>query len=193
MPSFSPDGEWVYFIREGTGKGLFPVERPAAAGTTSRPRSSSASRPTARASRRASSTAGSRTAGRSWFFWMRQPVLSPDGHTIAVVSDGPDPRAERRRHPVLRHEDEEVHEAQARPSRGARPPGPGVDARTGATSCSSRTAATAAAARPRSSSTTRRTRRSFTDHRARATSRRRRRPTASTSRRRRPTASGPTS
>ncbi len=32
--------------------------------------------------------------GRSlWFFWMRQPVLSPDGHTIAVVSDGTDPGA----------------------------------------------------------------------------------------------------
>ena len=26
-----------------------------------------------------------------WFYWIRQPVLSPDGSTIALVSDGPDP------------------------------------------------------------------------------------------------------
>jgi Tol biopolymer transport system component len=28
---------------------------------------------------------------RDWFYWIRQPVLSPDGKTLALVSDGPDP------------------------------------------------------------------------------------------------------
>jgi Tol biopolymer transport system component len=28
---------------------------------------------------------------RSWFYWIRQPVLSADGRTIAMISDGPDP------------------------------------------------------------------------------------------------------
>jgi hypothetical protein len=30
-------------------------------------------------------------AGRTWFFWMRQPVMSPNGKTFALVSDAPDP------------------------------------------------------------------------------------------------------
>jgi Tol biopolymer transport system component len=28
---------------------------------------------------------------RSWFYWIRQPVLSADGRTVAMISDGPDP------------------------------------------------------------------------------------------------------
>jgi len=28
---------------------------------------------------------------RSWFYWLRQPVLSADGKTVAMISDGPDP------------------------------------------------------------------------------------------------------
>ena len=29
--------------------------------------------------------------GRTWQSWIRQPVLSPDGRTLAMVSDRPDP------------------------------------------------------------------------------------------------------
>jgi Tol biopolymer transport system component len=28
---------------------------------------------------------------RSWFFWIRQPAVSADGKTVALISDGPDP------------------------------------------------------------------------------------------------------
>jgi dipeptidyl aminopeptidase/acylaminoacyl peptidase len=28
---------------------------------------------------------------RSWFYWIRQPVLAADGRTVAMISDGPDP------------------------------------------------------------------------------------------------------
>ena len=39
---------------------------------------------------------------RTWSYWIRQPVLSPDGKTLAMVSDRPDPIEQRRRPPVLR-------------------------------------------------------------------------------------------
>jgi WD40 repeat protein len=90
MPSFSPDGKDVYFIREGTGSGKhteggqyswFDLETPV---VTRVPVDGSAA-PTAVVSGRIKS-------GRDlWFYWMREPVLSPDGHTIAVMSDGPNP------------------------------------------------------------------------------------------------------
>ena len=38
-----------------------------------------------------SSTASSRRAASTWFVWIRQPVVSPDGKTVALVSDAPDP------------------------------------------------------------------------------------------------------
>jgi Tol biopolymer transport system component len=32
-----------------------------------------------------------RSGGSTWFYWMRQPTPSPDGNTIALISDGPNP------------------------------------------------------------------------------------------------------
>ena len=32
----------------------------------------------------------SRPNDQQWFYWIREPVLGPDGRTVAVVSDGPD-------------------------------------------------------------------------------------------------------
>ena len=40
--------------------------------------------------------------GRTWHSWIREPVLSPDGKTLAMVSDRPEPVEQRRRAPVLR-------------------------------------------------------------------------------------------
>jgi dipeptidyl aminopeptidase/acylaminoacyl peptidase len=90
MPSWSPDGTSVYFIRTTDTAGLWPaqgVERHY--------------RETVPAIMRVDATGagepelildGSISAnGRSWFSWIRQPVLAPDGRTIAMVSDGPDP------------------------------------------------------------------------------------------------------
>ncbi len=90
MPSWSPDGTSVYFVRTTDAVGLWPaqgVERhyqetvPAimrvAANGTGQPEQILSGTVTAN--------------GRSWFSWIRQPVLSPDGRTIAMVSDGPDP------------------------------------------------------------------------------------------------------
>ena len=90
MPSWSPDGTSVYFIRTTDAIGLWPaqgVERhyretvPAimrvdvqGAGTPEQILSGSI-----------------HANGRSWFSWIRQPVVAPDGRTIAMISDGPDP------------------------------------------------------------------------------------------------------
>ncbi|MEA2608808.1 MAG: hypothetical protein QOJ75_1051, partial [Chloroflexota bacterium] len=90
MPSWSPDGALVYFIRTTDAMGLWPalgvdrhyqetvpaIMRVDAAGTGAPEQILS----------------GAINAnGRSWFSWIRQPVLGPDGKTIAMVSDGPDP------------------------------------------------------------------------------------------------------
>ena len=90
MPSFSPDGKDVYFIREGTGKAKhteggrytwFDLQTPEIAKV---PADGSADP--------AQVVSGRIKNGRDlWFFWMREPVLSPDGHTIALASDGPNP------------------------------------------------------------------------------------------------------
>jgi Tol biopolymer transport system component len=92
MPSFSPDGAWIYFIRQVPGRGLFPVNGrlnwyDLATPALVRVKSDGSAEPEGIASGRVKK-------GKSlFFFWMREPVLSPDGHTIAVVSDGTDPTA----------------------------------------------------------------------------------------------------
>ncbi len=90
MPSFSPDGEWVYFIRQQLGKGLFPVNGRQSWYDLATP---ALTRIKADGSGEPEGLVGGRVKqGKSlWFFWLRQPVLSPNGHTIAVVSDGTDP------------------------------------------------------------------------------------------------------
>ena len=92
MPSFSPDGEWIYFIREQIGKGLFPVNGRLNWYDLATPEMLRV--PSDGEGEIEGIVNGRIRDGRStWFFWMRQPVLSPDGHTIAVVSDGRDPNA----------------------------------------------------------------------------------------------------
>jgi Tol biopolymer transport system component len=92
MPSFSPDGAWVYFIRQVIGRGLFPVNGHLNWYDLSTPE---LVRVKADGSGAPEGIVNGRIKnGKSqWFFWMRQPVLSPNGHTIALVSDGTDPLA----------------------------------------------------------------------------------------------------
>lgn len=90
MPSFSPDGAWIYFIRQAPGRGLFPVNGRLNWYDLQTPE---IIRVKSDGTGDAEAIVGGRVKkGKSlWFFWMREPVLSPDGHTIAVVSDGTDP------------------------------------------------------------------------------------------------------
>jgi dipeptidyl aminopeptidase/acylaminoacyl peptidase len=90
MPSWSPDGTAIYFIRTSDAQGLWPAQGVDRHYQESVP-----------AIMRVDATGGNppepvlsgtiHTGSRSWFSWIRQPVLSPDGHTLAMVSDGPDP------------------------------------------------------------------------------------------------------
>jgi len=87
MPTFSADGQWIYFIRIELGAARFP-------------KSGSyfdLSTPTLMRIKPDGTTAQRLLTGRftlgtyKWFYWLRQPVPSPDGKTIAVISDGPNP------------------------------------------------------------------------------------------------------
>jgi Tol biopolymer transport system component len=92
MPSFSPDGEWIFFIRTLSKRGRWPV-----ANTGDRLYDltiPSVMRVPADGSAQPQRIlTGSISGGgeRTWFYWLRQPVLRPDGRIIAVMSDGPDP------------------------------------------------------------------------------------------------------
>ncbi len=90
MPSWSPDGQSIYFVRTVSDTGRWPaggivrdyqlsvpsVMRIAADGSGTPARVVSGK---------------VKIGGNIWHAWIRQPVVSPDGHTLAMVSDGPNP------------------------------------------------------------------------------------------------------
>jgi dipeptidyl aminopeptidase/acylaminoacyl peptidase len=90
MPSWSPDGKWVFYVETRFEKGLSPF------GGTGRPYLMTV--PTLMRAAADGSTppqpiiTGRVERGRyTWAYWIREPVLSPDGRTLAMVSDGTDP------------------------------------------------------------------------------------------------------
>lgn len=92
MPSWSPDGEWIYYVETVPEMGL---HRPT---PNDRRRRYAMTVPNLMRTQADGSGQGEQIAtGRYesgseiWFYWLRQPVLSPDGRTLAVVSDGPGP------------------------------------------------------------------------------------------------------
>jgi Tol biopolymer transport system component len=93
MPTFSADGKSIYFIRIQEGTGKFPT-----GGNTSQGRSWY-DLDTPGLYRMNFDGSGAQRllygrfiqGGSAWFYWLRQPVPSPDGKTIVVVSDGPNP------------------------------------------------------------------------------------------------------
>jgi len=92
MPTFSADGAWVYFIRVQQGFAKYP------SGGFGHPTWYDLATPLVMRVRSDGSAApqklltGSYHNGSwTWFYWIRQPTPSPDGKTIAVISDGPNP------------------------------------------------------------------------------------------------------
>ena len=90
MPSWSPDGKDIYFIRTTDEIGIWPAQ-----GSDRRYQMTVPAVMRVRADGSGDPAAvldGHISVGsRDWFSWIRQPVLGPDGKTLAMVSDGPDP------------------------------------------------------------------------------------------------------
>lgn len=90
MPSWAPDGQSVLFVRTTEEQGLWPAQ-----GTDRHYRMDVPALMRVGVSGTAEPvtllTGRIKRDTRSWFYWIRQPTLSADGKTIAMISDGPDP------------------------------------------------------------------------------------------------------
>jgi Tol biopolymer transport system component len=90
MPSWSADGQWIVYIRSFDELGFWPVRGRNGHYDISVPqleriKADGSSKPERLASGRV------KRGNLVWSAWMRQPVLSPDGKTIALVTDAPEP------------------------------------------------------------------------------------------------------
>lgn len=91
MPSWSPDGSTVYFIRTiDTSNGRWPAQGQVRDYQLTTPSVMSVNADGSGDPQLVlSGKVGS--GNRRWHAWIREPVLSPDGHTLAIVSDRPSP------------------------------------------------------------------------------------------------------
>jgi TolB protein len=89
QPAWSPDGKWIYFIDTRRSRGRFTL----VATRWYILNYPILSRIKPDGTGREALLSGLYKAGGSqrWFFFIRQPAPSPNGRTIALVSDGPDP------------------------------------------------------------------------------------------------------
>jgi hypothetical protein len=90
MPSWSPDGQYIYYIHTVDEYGMFPDPvKPRRYAMTipnvMRIKADGSGKPVK------ITTGKYRSGPYTWFYWIRQPVLSPNGRTLALLSDGPDP------------------------------------------------------------------------------------------------------
>ncbi len=90
MPSWSPDGTYVYFVRTIDEVGIWPSQGRDSRYDMTIP---SVVRVKADGSGKVEPVLSGRISkgAKTWFSWIRQPVVAPNGTTLALVSDGPDP------------------------------------------------------------------------------------------------------
>jgi dipeptidyl aminopeptidase/acylaminoacyl peptidase len=90
MPSWSPDGQWIYYIQTRRSNGSWPVNGRTVGYDMQVPylmrvKADGSAKPEVLES-------GRFKDGRfTWFWWFRQPVVAPNGRTVALVSDQPTP------------------------------------------------------------------------------------------------------
>jgi len=90
MPSWAPDGSSIYFVRTVSGNGRWPAANILREYALTTPivmniKADGSEDPVRILSGRVTND------GRTWHAWIREPVVSPDGKTMAMVSDRPDP------------------------------------------------------------------------------------------------------
>jgi Tol biopolymer transport system component len=90
MPSWSPDGTSIYFIRTTSGDGRWPAggvlrDYSLTIPSVMQVKADGSADPVRVLSGKVSLN------GRTWQSWIREPVVSPDGTTLAMVSDRPNP------------------------------------------------------------------------------------------------------
>jgi dipeptidyl aminopeptidase/acylaminoacyl peptidase len=89
MPAWSADGQWIYFIRYRREAGQWPVSGVIKPYDLMIP---GLERIHPDGSGAAEILNGRFARGaNTWSFFIRQPSISPDGKTAAVITDGPDP------------------------------------------------------------------------------------------------------
>ena len=89
MPTWSADGQWIYFIRFAPKIGHWPVNGQSRIYELNIP---SLDRIHPDGTGVATILSGNFSRGSStWSFFIREPSISPDGKTAAVITDGPDP------------------------------------------------------------------------------------------------------
>jgi dipeptidyl aminopeptidase/acylaminoacyl peptidase len=89
--TWSPDGQWIYYIQtEVLPNSLFPEGNSGPARYTMNVPTLTRISPDGRTIQ---PLLGGRFKknGYSWFYWLIDPAVSPDGKTVALFSDGPDP------------------------------------------------------------------------------------------------------
>ena len=90
MPSWSPDGKWIYFVRYKPVYGRF-VFGGILRGYALRVPQVMRLRPAAETEPELLWSGTFKRGDQTWSYFIRQPVVSPDLNRIAVVSDGPNP------------------------------------------------------------------------------------------------------
>ena len=90
MPSFSSDGDWVYYVHDQQTRGKWPRRGSPTwydidLNELYRIRADGSGQPQKLLSGQV------RKGSNRWSAWIRQPVVSPDGKTVALVTDAPQP------------------------------------------------------------------------------------------------------
>ena len=90
MPAWSYDGAWIYFIRTVEGVGSFPVQGETRTYQLTYPDLMRVA-PDPAAEPEKLTTGRYKTGAYTWFYWLRQPAPAPDGRSVMMVSDAPNP------------------------------------------------------------------------------------------------------
>ena len=90
MPSWSPDGQWIYFIRYKAMGGRFLYNGDLRTYALQVPQVMRI-RPDSDGTPELLFEGVYKRGNQTWSYFIRQPVLSPNLNTLAVVSDGPNP------------------------------------------------------------------------------------------------------